>query len=78
MPSDAKPFKRVGIYADGATSFLRGTPTIDFSFPTESWVQDSYGFYVTGNYWYFKGIDITRSGYQGAYVTGQKRRVYDG
>lgn len=34
------------------------------------WVQDSYGFYVTGSYWYFKGIYITRAGYQGAYVTG--------
>jgi len=48
-----------------------GRAVFDFSFPTGSWVQDSYGFYVTGNYWYFKGIDITRSGYQGAYVTGQ-------
>jgi hypothetical protein len=25
---------------------------------------------VTGSYWYFKGIAITRAGYQGAYVTG--------
>jgi hypothetical protein len=48
-----------------------GRAVIDFSFPDGTWVQDSYGFFVTGNYWYFKGIDITRAGYQGAYVTGQ-------
>lgn len=47
-----------------------GRAVIDFSFPTGAWVQDSYGFYVTGSYWYFKGIDVTRAGYQGAYVTG--------
>lgn len=47
-----------------------GRAVIDFSFPTGAWLQDSYGLYVTGNYWYFKGIAITRAGYQGAYVTG--------
>ena len=48
-----------------------GRAVFDFQFPTGAWVQDSYGFFVTGNYWYFKGIDITHAGYQGAYVTGQ-------
>ncbi len=48
-----------------------GRAVFDFSFPEQAWVQDSYGFYVTGDYWTFKGIDITRAGYQGAYVTGQ-------
>lgn len=47
-----------------------GRAVFDFSFPEKEWLQSSYGFYVTGNYWYFKGIDITRAGYQGAYVTG--------
>lgn len=47
-----------------------GRAVIDFAFPTGAWVQDSYGFFVTGSYWYFKGIDVTRAGYQGAYVTG--------
>ncbi|MEN8905594.1 MAG: right-handed parallel beta-helix repeat-containing protein [Clostridiales bacterium] len=43
---------------------------IDFSFPELAWVQNSYGFFITGNYWNIKGIDITHAGYQGAYVTG--------
>lgn len=47
-----------------------GKAVIDFSFPEKTYVQDSFGFYVTGSYWYFKGIEITRAGYQGAYVTG--------
>ncbi|OOV18173.1 right-handed parallel beta-helix repeat-containing protein [Flavobacterium sp. LM4] len=47
-----------------------GRAVIDFSFPDQEWVQDSYGFSITGSYWSFKGIAITRAGYQGAYVTG--------
>ncbi|MFG6486552.1 right-handed parallel beta-helix repeat-containing protein [Roseateles sp. BYS78W] len=47
-----------------------GRAVIDFSFPAKTWVQDSFGLYVTGSYWYFKGIAVTRAGYQGAYVTG--------
>lgn len=47
-----------------------GRAVIDFSFPAKTYVQDSYGFYLTGNYWYFKGIEIIRAGYQGVYVTG--------
>lgn len=47
-----------------------GRAVIDFSFPVNAWVQDSYGFYLTGSYWYFKGIAVTHAGYQGAYVTG--------
>jgi hypothetical protein len=43
---------------------------IDFSFPELEWVQNSYGFYITGDYWNISGIDITHAGYQGAYVTG--------
>lgn len=48
-----------------------GRAVIDFSFPEQAWVQDSYGFHLTGSYWYFKGIEITRAGYQGVYVTGK-------
>lgn len=47
-----------------------GKAVIDFSFPSKTWVQDSYGIYLTGSHWYLKGIAITRAGYQGAYVTG--------
>lgn len=47
-----------------------GRAVFDFSFPEEAWVQDSFGFHVTGDYWRFWGIDVTRAGYQGAYVTG--------
>lgn len=46
----------------------------DFSYPDNSKIINesvtSYGFDITGSYWYFKGITITRAGYQGAYVTG--------
>ena len=48
-----------------------GRAVIDFSFPEQAWVQDSFGFSLTGSYYYFKGLDITRAGYQGVYVTGQ-------
>ena len=47
-----------------------GRAIIDFSFPDNTWVQDSYGIHLTGDYWYFKGIEFTRSGYQGVYVEG--------
>ena len=48
-----------------------GKAVIDFSFPTGAWVQDSFGFALSGSYWYFKGIEVTRAGYQGVYVTGK-------
>ncbi len=47
-----------------------GRALLDFSFPDQDWVQDSFGLSLTGSYWYFKGIEITRAGYQGVYVTG--------
>ncbi|MDW6001301.1 right-handed parallel beta-helix repeat-containing protein [Vibrio mangrovi] len=47
-----------------------GRAVFDFSFPQGQWVQNSYGFYMTGDYWYLKGIEVTRAGYQGVYVTG--------
>jgi hypothetical protein len=48
-----------------------GKAVIDFSFPEKTYVQDSFGFALKGSYWYFKGIDVTRAGYQGVYVTGK-------
>jgi len=44
--------------------------TLDFQFPKDAWVQDSYGLSLTGNWWQFQRIAITRAGYQGVYVTG--------
>ncbi|WP_432468249.1 right-handed parallel beta-helix repeat-containing protein [Agarivorans sp. Z349TD_8] len=48
-----------------------GRAIIDFSFPEQQWVQNSYGFALNGDYWYFKGIEVTRAGYQGVYVKGK-------
>jgi hypothetical protein len=48
-----------------------GRAEIDFSFPEQSWVQDSFGLLVSGSYWSLCGIDVTRAGYQGVYVTGE-------
>lgn len=47
-----------------------GRAVIDFGFPEEAWVQDSYGFLLSGSWWTFERIEITRAGYQGVYVTG--------
>lgn len=47
-----------------------GKAVFDFSFPENTYVQDSFGFSLTGSHWFFKGIEITRTGAQGAYVTG--------
>ncbi|GAB2876566.1 right-handed parallel beta-helix repeat-containing protein [Uliginosibacterium flavum] len=47
-----------------------GKAVIDFQFPANTHVDSSYGFDLTGSYWYFKGIAVTRAGYQGAYVSG--------
>lgn len=44
--------------------------TLDFSFPLQEWVQDGFGFDITGDYWIFKNINITRAGYHGVYVKG--------
>ncbi len=52
-----------------------GTAKIDFQFPTGTWVQDSFGFSLTGSYWYFKGIEVTRAGYHGIYITGSRNTI---
>lgn len=61
--SDGKPIR--------IESFDNGRAVFDFQFAELDWVQDGYGFSLTGSYYAFKGIDITRAGYQGVYVTGQ-------
>ena len=48
----------------------QGRAIFDFSYPLQEWIQDGWGFDVSGSYWYFKNISITRAGYQGAYVKG--------
>jgi hypothetical protein len=58
--------ERIRVIADAG-----GRAEIDFSFPEQSWVQDSFGFLVSGSYWSLCGIDVTRAGYQGVYVTGE-------
>ncbi len=63
--------KRIRIIAQG------GRAEIDFSFPEQAWVQDSYGFLVSGSYWSMCRLDITRAGYQGVYVTGQHNTFED-
>ncbi|MBK9577564.1 MAG: right-handed parallel beta-helix repeat-containing protein [Fibrobacteres bacterium] len=47
-----------------------GRAVFDFGFPEDTYVQDSYGISLTGSYWTFERIDVTRAGYQGTYVTG--------
>lgn len=47
-----------------------GRAVFDFGFPENTYVQDSYGIYLTGSWWTFERIDVTRAGYQGTYVTG--------
>ena len=48
-----------------------GKAVFDFSFPAQEWVQDCFGFDVSGSYWYFKNIAVTRAGYHGVYVKGK-------
>lgn len=47
-----------------------GRAVVDFGFPEDTYVQDSYGFLVSGSWWTLERLDVTRAGYQGAYVTG--------
>jgi hypothetical protein len=56
---------RIRIVADA-----KGRAEIDFGFPEQAWVQDSFGFLVSGSYWSMCGVDVVHAGYQGVYVTG--------
>jgi hypothetical protein len=42
----------------------------DFSYGPQAWTQDGWGFDLSGDYYYFRGIVVTRAGYQGVYVRG--------
>ena len=53
-----------------------GRAVLDFSFPEQAWVQDSFGLLLSGDHWYLRGIEVTRAGYQGVYVTG-KHNTFD-
>jgi len=47
-----------------------GRAELDFGFPEDTYLQNSFGISLTGNWWTFERIDVTRAGYQGTYVTG--------
>lgn len=47
-----------------------GRAVLDFGFPEDTYLQNSFGISLTGNWWTFERIDVTRAGYQGTYVTG--------
>jgi hypothetical protein len=55
-------------------AFGDSSAIFNFSYPDNSKIINesvtSFGFEITGSYWYFKKITITKAGYQGAYVTG--------
>lgn len=53
-----------------------GRAVLDFGFPEDTYVQDSYGISLTGSWWTFERLDVTRAGYQGTYVTGD-RNTFD-
>lgn len=64
--------KPITVLADSTGVSSKGIAyaVFDFSFPEQQWVQDSYGLLVSGSYWKFTRIAVTRAGYQGVYVTG--------
>jgi Right handed beta helix region len=66
--------KPITVLADstspGASAGRIAYAVLDFSFPEQQWVQDSYGLLVSGSHWKFTRIAVTRAGYQGVYVTG--------
>ncbi len=51
-----------------------GRALFDFSYPANEWQPDdgkSFGFQLTGNYWYLKNLDVTNAGYHGIYIGGE-------
>lgn len=67
--SNGKP---IVFYSEG-----HATAVIDFQFPELTYVDKSIGLSVTGSYYEFWGLGITRAGYQGAYVTGSYNSFYN-
>ncbi len=47
-----------------------GKAVIDFSYPVDVNVSKHIGIEHKGSHWYFKGIEITRAGDQGIYISG--------
>jgi hypothetical protein len=50
-----------------------GRALFDFSYPADEWQPDdgkSFGFYLKGNYWYLKNLDVTNAGYHGIWIGG--------
>lgn len=64
--------KPIVFYAEG-----HATAVIDFQFPELTYVDKSIGLSVTGSYYEFWGLGITRAGYQGAYVTGSYNSFFN-
>ncbi len=62
----------IAVLADGS-----GRAVFDFSYPPLAWRQDGFGFRLTGDYWSFRGLSVTRAGYQGVYVTGSHNTFAD-
>ena len=51
-------------------SFNNSKAIIDFSCPPNNYVDKGYGFDLTGDYWYLKGLTVTNAAYQGIYNSG--------
>ncbi|MGC4092894.1 MAG: hypothetical protein QM756_34415 [Polyangiaceae bacterium] len=50
-----------------------GRAKFDFSYPADQWQSGdgkSFGFMLSGNYWYLKNIDVTNAGYHGIWIGG--------
>jgi hypothetical protein len=50
-----------------------GRAKFDFSYPADQWQSGdgkSFGFHLSGNYWYLKNIDVTNAGYHGIWIGG--------
>lgn len=51
-------------------SYNNSKAILDFSVPENTYVDKGYGFDLTGDYWYIKGLTITNAAYQGIYNSG--------
>jgi hypothetical protein len=50
-----------------------GRAKFDFSYPADEWQSGdgkSFGFWLSGNYWYLKNLDVTNAGYHGIWIGG--------
>lgn len=72
LPAKGSAGSPIAVMAEG-----NGRATLDFSYPPQAWTQDGFGLHLTGDYWYFRGLSVTRAGYQGVYVTGSHNTFVD-